>query len=143
MDGLSKKIQDVKDFVDERVEALSRKQDDLADSQDEMKDQIEDVQRNITGVRLIAHNGAKSTILGCALADILQRLWCCCCLGILSLRESVQRWECHIVPSGHSCLPCAPYIMAHMLCCRLRATVHLPSCWLYHSRHSLSASLQS
>lgn len=81
MDGLSKKIQDVKDFVDERVEALSRKQDDLADSQDEMKDQIEDVQRNITGVRLIAHSGAKSTILWCALADILQRLWCCCWRG--------------------------------------------------------------
>lgn len=50
MDGLSKKIQEVKDFVDERVDALSRKQDDLAESQDEMKDQLEDVQQNITGV---------------------------------------------------------------------------------------------
>ncbi len=50
VDGLSKKIQEVKDFVDERVDALSRKQDDLAESQDEMKDQLEDVQQNITGV---------------------------------------------------------------------------------------------
>ena len=50
VDGLSKKIQEVKDFVDERVDALSRKQDDLADSQDEMKDQLEDVQQNISGV---------------------------------------------------------------------------------------------
>ena len=60
MDGLSKKIQDVKDFVDERVEALSRKQDDLADSQDEMKDQIEDVQRNITGVRPTAPDSIRA-----------------------------------------------------------------------------------
>ncbi len=50
VDGLSKKIQEVKDFVDERVDALSRKQDDLAESQDEMKDQLEDVQQNISGV---------------------------------------------------------------------------------------------
>lgn len=51
VDGLSRKIQEVKDFVDERVEALSRKQDSLADSQDEMKDQLEDVQENIHGMR--------------------------------------------------------------------------------------------
>ena len=50
VDGLSRKIQEVKDFVDERVDALSRKQDSLADSQDEMKDQLEDVQHNIQGV---------------------------------------------------------------------------------------------
>lgn len=50
VDGLSKKIQEVKDFVDEKVDALSRKQDDLAESQDEMKDQLEDVQQNISGV---------------------------------------------------------------------------------------------
>ncbi|DBA69457.1 TPA: hypothetical protein ACH3X2_012801 [Trebouxia sp. C0005] len=51
VDGLSKKIQEVKDFVDEKVDALSRKQDDLAESQDEMKDQLEDVQQNISGMR--------------------------------------------------------------------------------------------
>lgn len=51
VDGLSKKIQEVKDFVDERVDALSRKQDNLAESQDEMKDQLEDVQQNISGMR--------------------------------------------------------------------------------------------
>lgn len=62
VDGLSRKIQEVKDFVDERVEALSRKQDSLADSQDEMKDQLEDVQENIHGV-------------SCSL------LCCCCTLG--------------------------------------------------------------
>lgn len=51
VDGLSRKIQEVKDFVDERVEALSRKQDDLAESQEEMKDQLGDVQNNIQGMR--------------------------------------------------------------------------------------------
>ena len=55
VDGLSRKIQDVKDFVDERVEALSRKQDDLAESQEEMKDLLGDVQNNIQGVSAACH----------------------------------------------------------------------------------------
>ena len=50
VDGLSRKIQDVKDFVDERVEALSRKQDSLGDSQDEMMGQLDNVQGDISGV---------------------------------------------------------------------------------------------
>lgn len=52
VDGLSRKIQEVKDFVDERVEALSRKQDSLGDSQDAMKGQLDDVQ---DGVQQVTH----------------------------------------------------------------------------------------
>ena len=52
MDGLSRKIQEVKDFVDERVEALSRKQDSLGDSQDVMNRQLDEVQGGIQDVRL-------------------------------------------------------------------------------------------
>ena len=48
---LSRRVQEVKDFVDEKIEGLSRKQDDLADNQEEMKDQLGDVQNNIQGVR--------------------------------------------------------------------------------------------
>ena len=52
VDGLSRKIQEVKDFVDERVEALSRKQDSLGDSQNAMKGQLDDVQ---DGVQQVTH----------------------------------------------------------------------------------------
>ena len=51
VDGLSRKIQDVKDFVDERVDALSRKQDSLGDSQDVMSHQLDEVQDGIQDVR--------------------------------------------------------------------------------------------
>ncbi|KAL3145467.1 hypothetical protein ABBQ32_003294 [Trebouxia sp. C0010 RCD-2024] len=51
VDGLSRKIQEVKDFVDERVEALSRKQDSLGDSQDAMKGQLDDVQDGVQQMR--------------------------------------------------------------------------------------------
>ena len=51
VDGLSRKIQEVKDFVDERVDALSRKQDSLGASQDEMKGQLSDVHDGVESVR--------------------------------------------------------------------------------------------
>lgn len=51
VDGLSRKIQEVKDFVDERVDALSRKQDSLGQGQDEMKGQLDDVQDGVESVR--------------------------------------------------------------------------------------------
>lgn len=50
LDGVKGKIQEVRDFVDERVEALSRKQDCLADSQEEMLQQLGDVQHDVKGV---------------------------------------------------------------------------------------------
>lgn len=51
VDGLSRKIQEVKDFVDERVDALSRKQDSLGQGQHEMKGQLDDVQDGVESVR--------------------------------------------------------------------------------------------
>lgn len=68
MDGLSRKIQEVKDFVDERVEALSRKQDSLGDSQDAMKGQLDDVQDGVQQVTLTAVS---------AVAQIGAQLWEC------------------------------------------------------------------
>lgn len=70
VDGLSRKIQEVKDFVDERVDALSRKQDSLADSQDVMSHQLDEVQDGIKDVRLKPHpaclfSNQASQQLGC------------------------------------------------------------------------------
>ena len=75
VDGLSRKIQEVKEFVDERVDALSRKQDTLGASQDEMKGQLSDVH---DGVESVSHHA-------------------CCCMTVHAHLLSM----CDYLPTSH------------------------------------------
>ena len=81
VDGLSRKLQDVKDFVDERVEALSSKQDSLAENQHEMKDQLDEVQGSISQAShscdASGQTPAYSSLKLCAVA--VRHPWMCGC----------------------------------------------------------------
>ncbi len=125
VDGLSKKIQEVKDFVDERVDALSRKQDDLAESQDEMKDQLEDVQQNISGVTYtctcIMLQINLSSVSHSQFAEFIRgfdRQW-------LESQCTRRRCDMHACTSCRNCtgLPCCGHFVQHSTSSPVQSTV--------------------